>query len=145
MIQVHVAQVTKEELKELIFPRVRATLSVRHMKWFERSFARTQQTWVGYANGEVACMWGLAPPSVMSDSAYLWLYSTDLVNDYKFMFVRWSQRAIEEMLKLYPTLHGHVHEDNASAKRWIGLLGGKFGQKDGPFTPFTIKRKTLNG
>lgn len=118
-----------------------------HMEMRERAtmdtcLQFTRHLWAGWVDDEIACIWGLIPPTLMSSQAYLWLYTTELVNKHTFVFVRYSQRAIEEMLKEYPTIVGHCEIDNARAIRWVKWLGGTFNEPVGRGLPFMILRKT---
>jgi hypothetical protein len=96
----------------------------------------------GYVGDQVACVWGLRPPSLLSDNAYLWLLTTNLVEEHKFLFIRHSQRWIEEALKRYPTITGDViPPDNWRARRWIEWLGGVFSTPIDGRAPFVIRAK----
>lgn len=95
----------------------------------------------GFLDGEVACMWGLIPPTLLSDSAWLWLLTTDIVAEHKFLFIRNSQRWIEEALEIYPCIKGDVILDNAPAKRWLKWLGATFQEPIHGRIPFTIKAR----
>lgn len=97
--------------------------------------------WTGYVDDDIACMWGLVPPTLLSDQAYLWLIVTDLVKQHRFAFVRHSQRAIEDMLRIYPLIVGHYERGNEEAMRWIYWLGGTFGPWQGDRRPFQIRSK----
>ena len=102
---------------------------------------RSVEVRCGMLDDEVACVWGLIPPTLLSDRAYLWLLTTDIVTEHKFLFVRYSQRYVEEMLKQYPVLYGEAEINNEPAKRWLKWLGARFGEPNGRFIPFEIKRK----
>ena len=95
----------------------------------------------GYVNGQCACVWGLIPPTLLSSSAYLWLLTTDLVEQHKFLFVRYSRRWVEDALKRYPRLIGDVvcGEGADSTQRWLGLLGAKFLSPINNRIPFEIR------
>lgn len=95
----------------------------------------------GKVNGEIACVWGLILPSLLSDRAYLWLLTTDLVDSYTFLFVRNSQRYIEQVLEEFPLIEGHVKSDNDRAKRWLKWLGAKFFEPVGGMISFEIRKK----
>lgn len=101
----------------------------------------TRHLWAGSVDGKIACIWGLIPPTLMSTQAYLWLYTTELVKDHTFLFVRYSQRAIEQMLEEYPTIVGVCEANNTRAIRWIKWLGGTFNEPVGRGIPFIILRK----
>ena len=98
-------------------------------------------TWMGRADGVVACVWGLIAPSLLNDNAHLWLVTTDLVDEHKFVFVRHSQKAIANMLKIFPCITGHTDVTNESAVRWLRLLGVRFGEPVNGFMPFEIRAK----
>lgn len=95
----------------------------------------------GMLDGEVACMWGLIPPTLLSDQAYLWLLTTDIVAEHKFLFVRHSQRYVEEALHVYPNIIGDVIIGNEQAIRWLRWLGAEFLPPVGGRVPFTIRAK----
>ena len=97
--------------------------------------------WTGFVDEEPACMWGLVPPTLLSDSAYLWLLITDLVKDHQFAFVRHSQIEIEKMLEVYPLIVGHCDRRNPASVRWLKWLGAVFDTSQGPLMPFSIVRK----
>lgn len=108
-------------------------------RWLNMS----EPSWLGIHDSDIACIWGLVPSSVISDRAYLWLLTTDVVDEHKFVFIRHSQLIIEETLKEYSMIVGHVANGNERAKRWLKWLGAKLSlpNKDG-FIPFEIRRKT---
>jgi len=97
--------------------------------------------WIGMADDAIACTWGLIPPTLLSDQAYLWMVVTSLVREHPFIFVRHSQREVEKMLKHYSTIVGHCECHNEEARRWVKWLGAKFGEPQGTRVPFVIRRK----
>lgn len=97
--------------------------------------------WIGRVEGKLVCAWGLVPPSLLADEAYLWLFSTSAVEDHKFLFVRYSQRVIEEMLKIYPKIVGVTAIDAIDSIRWLKWLGAQFGDPQGKYLPFVIKAR----
>lgn len=99
----------------------------------------SEKIWAGMVDGEIACLWGLAPPSFLADNAYLWLLTTDLVENHKFLFVRHSQRWMEQVRKTYPLITGHTEASNLSAIAWIRWLGGEYGPPLGGYRPFEIR------
>lgn len=101
----------------------------------------SQEVRFGLIDGEVACVWGLMPPTLLSNQAYLWLFTTDIVAEHKFLFVRHSQLWIEQALKAYPEIIGVCFQNNYSARRWLKWLGAEFGEVQGNRIPFTIRAK----
>lgn len=106
-----------------------------------RCLMRSDLTWIGKIDGEYACVWGLIPPSLMSDQAYLWLFSWPIIEDHKFLFIRHSQLVMQEMLGVYSRITGHASVDATRSIRWLKWLGAEFGEPVGRFVPFVIRKK----
>lgn len=102
---------------------------------------RSREVRFGLVDGDLACMWGLIPPTILSSTAWLWLVTTEIVAENRFLFIRHSQRWIEEALKIYPEIIGDCLLSNASAQRWLRWLGAEFHQPVGNRWPFTIRAK----
>lgn len=102
------------------------------------------EVWVGMIHRQFACCWGVVPPTLLSDEAYLWMYHTPKIERFKFLFVRNSQLAVEDMLTQYNRLYGHVKADASDSKRWLGWLGARLLDEVNGFKRFEI-RKRLDG
>lgn len=131
----------KSKVKELIYIHGRDTLAEDDMSAINKCLELTTHLWAGMVDGEFVCTWGLIPPTLLSTEAYLWLYCTEAIKDHEFIFVRWSQKAVEEMLERYPLLVGLASVDNARGIRWLKWLGAKFGVPQGKAIPFQIRKK----
>jgi hypothetical protein len=101
----------------------------------------SSKIWVGTWAGELVCVWGLIPPTLLSDSAYLWLFCTEKLEEHKFLFIRWSQLEMGEMLRLYPRIIGVTDPQNERAVRWLRWLGAEFGELNGKLLPFRIRSR----
>ena len=100
------------------------------------------ETWTGYVDGRLVCCWGLIAPSMLSNQAYLWMYTTDAVRDHQFLLVRHSQKVIEGALRDYEVIVGHCLVDAKDSIRWLKWLGATFGEPDGHAIPFAIRRRS---
>lgn len=85
----------------------------------------------GTIGGELLCLVGFVPATVFSDTAYLWMYSTNAVNDHKVCVGRFGKRLIPEALKRYAEIFGYCRP---GAIHWLKSLGAEF---DG--NKFTIR------
>lgn len=103
--------------------------------------SRSEDWRCAWVDGEVACVWGVIPPTVLSDNAWLWLLHTDIADKHKFLLVRYSQRYIEEALKRYPIIIGDCDIGNKSARKWVEWLGAEFAPPVGGKIPFVIRTK----
>ena len=120
---------------------VASDLPPDHVHIFIQCFRSTTQYWIGRCGDEVICIYGIVPPTLASDNAYLWLYTTPALEGNEFLFVRHSQRCAEEILKLYPRIVGHATVGADRSIRWLRWLGAKFGEPQGGLIPFTIRMK----
>ncbi len=112
-----------------------------HQKMLDFCLLKSEMLYYGLVDEKVACAWGLVPPTIISDNAYIWLHHTDLVEKHKFLFIRYSQRAVGEMLDRYSEINGHAHGQNERGIRWLKWLGAKMIAPEGDLIPFQIRRK----
>jgi hypothetical protein len=102
---------------------------------------RSQYLYRGIVDYETVCVFGLMPPTLLSDRAYLWMWHNEKIREHSFVVVRESQLAVEEMLRDYEVLVGHCHRDQPKSRKWLRWLGAEFGPPDGTRVPFEIRRK----
>lgn len=101
----------------------------------------TRDYWIGMKDDELVCVWGLIPPTLLSSRAYLWLYTTPALEGNEFVFVRHSQRAVQEMLRQYPIIRGHATIGAERSLRWLRWLGARFFEPDKGLLPFEIRKR----
>lgn len=136
-----IARLPGTEAFDLIYPQYLAMLGTIEQETMRRSMANSGSVWVGYEDDKVIGFWGLIAPTLLSDRAYLWLYTTEHLHDHVFLFIRHSQRAMQEMLTLYPLIVGHCALSATKSIRWLRWLGAEFGQPVGALLPFEIRAK----
>lgn len=134
-MSVVVQMVTKEELRELLAPKNDAEWRV-----YAQCIVPATETWIGLHNNRFVCAWGLIPPTLCSDQAYLWLHTTPELVGNEFLFVRHSQIAVRKMLEEYPVIKGDAVGDERSI-RWLRWLGAEFGESTERGIPFRIRKQ----
>ncbi len=95
---------------------------------------------VGRVDGKLVCIWGVVPPSLMSNRAYLWLYVHERIKEYEFLFIRRSQLAVKEMLRDYDELYGVTDPHQRKTLRWLKWLGAQF-TPNGKMLDFSIRKQ----
>lgn len=138
-MKTRIETVTKTNISQLISDSLGGKLTDEESRNIVRCADCTTTVWVGYIDDELVCIWGLVPPTLLSDMAYLWLHTTDRVKDHEFIFVRRSQRAIKEILTIYPSIVGQCEVGAKRTHRWLKWLGAEFGYPEGKHVPFIIK------
>lgn len=133
--------IPREELTRLISSELTAKLPPNELTKINRVFDQTTVFWAGVIHGRLKAVWGLIPPTLMSDCAYLWLHVVEAPGEHEFLFVRNSQRAIEEALRRFPTIVGHCIREDRGAQRWLRWLGATLERPQGNFVPFIIRAR----
>lgn len=118
---------TREITRELILEMHDGVLTDEDLLALETCTSQATYLWIGYVHDRPVCAWGLVSPTLLADSAYIWLYATPAIDEYKFQFVRHSQIVMEGMRELYPQIFGVTRADNPRAVRWLTWLGAKYG------------------
>lgn len=139
-MSVIIAEASRDSVRDLIYSQVGGTTADRIV--LQRWLARSEHVWVGENDGELVCTWGLVPPTLLSDYAYLWMISFPGAEEHQFVLVRHSQLQIQEMLKRHPYIIGHCEAKAERSIRWLRWLGAEFKAtpKNG-LVEFRIRRK----
>ena len=124
---------------ELISNTTAPKLSDVEVEVFARFVKASLEIWIGSIGEELLCMWGLIPPTLLSDQAYLWLHTTEAVKDHEFMLVRRSQIELAKMLLRFPLIVGHCEVGERQSIRWLRWLGAIFGEPGEKLIQFTIR------
>lgn len=128
------------DLRRIIRDRLTLTDSERTM--MINCALLSMHIWVGIYNEDIYCMWGVIPPTFLSNRAYVWLYTNDSkVVEHQFVFIRRSQIAVREMLKKFDVLYGTADKRNARTMRWLKWLGAEFEYAPCNMLDFVIRRK----
>ncbi len=129
-------------LSDLISYAESSKLDAKKIEMLDWCQSMSTEIWTGRIDGELVCVFGLIPPTLISTQAYLWMHATERVAEHKFLFVRHSQRIVGQMLERYGTIVGHCVIGARSSIRWVRWLGGVFEEPNGPYLPFRIERRT---
>lgn len=135
-----ILRVTAEETWDLIFTEHMSMLSSVDQDTMHRALQNSSYIWLGSDGDKILGLWGLIPPTILSDRAYLWLFTTAHLRGHEFIFIRHSQRAVEEMLEQYPLIVGNTLPTNHQAIRWLKWLGAEFIPSDNPVLYFEIRK-----
>lgn len=136
------AGIKPASLGEVCFNPLYLRVPESQRKVFDEFLGLSQHMWVGRFDGEAACIFGVICPTMLSDTAYLWLHcDQESVAGNQFLFIRYSQRVMDWLLEEYTTVVGYTHVDARKSIRWLKWLGARFGEPDGKRIPFCIRRK----
>lgn len=107
----------------------------------EYGVSMSEIIWVMIFDEELACIFGIIPPTILSDKAYLWFYNTDALIGHEFTLARYSQSVIDQILEEHSCVVGHVVMGAGKSMKWLKWLGAKFGYPQGTGVPFMITRQ----
>lgn len=140
-----IAPIGKQQITELISGLHSGRLSEIEIEKFNRYVFISAKVWGGSVDGKLVCLWGLIPPTMLSEQAYLWLHVTEAAREHQFILVRRSQIELRKMLEEYPRIVGHCLAEASDSIRWLRWLGATFGEPDGVLVPFVIRAKEAQG
>lgn len=127
-----------------IITAVTRPLPSRDKQIMEDCYRSSTAIWIGLIDNKVTCVWGVALPTILSNRAYLWLWTTEVAKEHPFVFIRRAQIVIQELLEEYEYVMGVVDSTNPNARssvRWLKLLGAKFSEpNDKGLIPFQIRK-----
>lgn len=73
-----------------------------------------------------ACIFGVAPFSILTGTGSPWLLGTDEIQRHRKTFVTETRQGVRDMLLLYPSLVNWVHCDNVASIIWLRGMGFQF-------------------
>lgn len=93
--------------------------------------------WAGYWNGELAIIWGIAPTSLLSDTAFIWSRATPVIRQCPKTLLHVTRQWVHEMGEEYPNLIGVTDRKTV----FIEHLDAEFAKGPGEFSAFTIRAR----
>lgn len=134
-------RISGAEAYDLIFPEHLSMLSKMDQETMHRALHNSSALWIGFADSDVFCIMGTIPPTLLSDCAYLWFYTTKHFPKHSRTVARWSRGCVAEALDLYPTLVGHCALGADKSIRWLKWLGAVFTDPLDKAIPFEIRAR----
>lgn len=136
-----VGKMSEPEQEQVMKYKIGPNLSQEQRAQFTNFVRASTIVWQASRDDRCLCIWGLMPPTLSSNTAYMWFYIVEYIEQLEFLIVRHSRRAIEKALEEYPIIVGHCQRDNERAIRWMKWLGATFADYDFDLLPFRIERK----
>jgi len=105
-----------------------------------RWLAKPQKAWAAFHDDDLLAVWGLIPPTLLSEVAYLWMITFPAAEEHKFIFMRRTKVQIEQMLELYPTIIGDCEASASRSIRWLRYMGAEFTEEHNGLLRFVIRK-----
>jgi len=95
-------------------------------------------------DGQLACIFGVSPINTAAGLGAVWLLATPHGQRHAKALTRRARPYIDEMLTLFPLMTNLVHQENTASRRWLTMLGAKFGEpvlmsNGATFIPFEMR------
>lgn len=109
------------------------------------SFRQSLMCWSGLAGGELACVIGVSPISMLGGIGSPWMMGTPVLDRNSRVLMRMAPAYIGQMLAVFPHLINFVHAKNHTSVRWLKRLGFQlsepepFGALREPFHRFEMR------
>lgn len=139
---VHIEPLVNVPISSLISLATGFNLDPKESGMLEFCQLLSAEVWSGFVDDRLICCWGLIPPTLLSNQAYLWMHSTPAIRDHQFILVRHSQRIVEKMLERYDRIIGDCRVGASDSIRWLKWLGAEFDEANAhDCRSFVIRRK----
>ena len=129
MVQYEVIDTTDEHIEELAETMSQADVdevwASSHRSPLESllfSSTLSADPTTGLADGEVMCIFGVSPISIISGSGSPWLLGSDLIREHFRIFLRGNKEWMKIQQGKWDTLSNHVDARHTLAIRWLKWL-----------------------
>lgn len=106
------------------------------------SIKDSSEAWAGLADGELVCLFGVAPLTLIGVTGIPWLMGSVAIERHQRAFLRRNADFIDRWQVEYPILRNFVDARNTTSQRWLRWLGFRidppvpYGVSGLPFHPF---------
>lgn len=80
-------------------------------------------SWTGLINGQVACIFGVVPLSMLAGQGGPWMLGTPLIDRHRRALIRHSRPYIARMQAVFPNLVNIVDARNVKSIAWLKRMG----------------------
>ena len=87
------------------------------------SYRKSDIAFVGLIDNEIACAWGVAKESILSDESTIWLLSTEMMKKAPVAVAKKTKKELEKLLQIYPKIGNYVDSEYRLCIRWLRWLG----------------------
>lgn len=118
-----------EELARAIAPRLRLVdcqeimAGVDPLEQLLANLRISTHAWCWMIDGEPACMVGVAPTSIVGNTALAWVVTTEAIRTDLRTFALGSRAMLRHLLTIYPRLEGYVDARFTESVHWLERLG----------------------
>lgn len=102
-----------------------------------QSLAGAREAWTYRADGQLVCMAGISPRSLIGRAGVPWLLGSELVVRHRRFFMVETRRVVAHWLTQFDSLTNIVDARYEAAVRWLGWLGFDVGE------PFPLANGTF--
>ena len=100
------------------------------------SFSQSAMRYSVVINDKVEALFGVCPPTLLSDIAAVWFVATDEVEECPKSFAKISRQAVLGMAAHYRLLYNFVDADNHKSIQWLRWIGFDVADEPVPYGPF---------
>ena len=98
------------------------------------SIRDSSEAWAGLAGGELVCLFGVAPLTLIGVTGIPWLMGSVLMEKHQRAFLRRNRAMVDHWQGMFPILRNFVDARNVTSQKWLRWLGFEIG----PAVPYGV-------
>lgn len=87
------------------------------------SLKHSHRAFTVYADGKIACCFGINPASALTDYGIIWMLSTKIVDSHPYHVVKYLQPEISKLCEGYELVYNFVADRNKGMIKFLEQLG----------------------
>jgi len=131
-VNIEIRDIEPQDIDELVRnmrqadrDEVKASTNLPLRSVIDHSIRLSSYSKAGLVNGELACLWGVCPISILSSKGSPWLLATPVIEQYPMAFLRRCKPYIKKFKELYSSMENYVDVRNTVAIHWLKWMGFK--------------------
>jgi len=132
-VNIEIRDIEPQDIDELVRnmrqadrDEVKASTNLPLRSVIDHSIRLSSYSKAGLVNGELACLWGVCPISILSSKGSPWLLATPVIEQYPMAFLRRCKPYIKKFKELYSSMENYVEMEEPQAWGVQGLDFHKF-------------------
>ena len=83
--------------------------------------------WIAEVDNKPVALWGFYKPSLLADEGFIWMVTTNAVEEHQFTFIRYGRMVLDMMFQKCNLLYGVVHPEFYRSHKFLKFFKFEIG------------------